>query len=99
MAVAEAKKVDKAEKDAVAPAAGTAPAWVGRSVGLVTGKARELRSFLTEVRAEMKKVTWPSREEVRATTIVVIGATFFFGFYLFGLDLGFSWILSLVLKK
>lgn len=95
MAVAELKKADKAE---TAPS-GSSPAWVAKSAGLVTGKARELRTFLSEVRAEMKKVTWPSRQEVRATTIVVIGATFFFGFYLYGLDLGFSWLLSLVLKK
>ena len=30
----------------------------------------------------MKKVSWPSRQEVMGTTIVVIVAVFFFGFYL-----------------
>ena len=30
------------------------------------------REFLTEVRNEMKRVTWPSRKEVYATTVVVI---------------------------
>ena len=30
----------------------------------------------------MKKVTWPARQEVMGTTIVVIVAVFFFGFYL-----------------
>jgi preprotein translocase subunit SecE len=95
MAVAELKKADKAD----AAPAGSGPAWVTRSTGLVTGKARELRTFLSEVRAEMKKVTWPSRQEVQATTVVVIAATFFFGFYLYGLDLGFSWLISLILKK
>ena len=45
------------------------------------------RTFLTEVRNEMRRVTWPSRTEVYATTIVVIITSAFFGLYLFGLDL------------
>ena len=44
------------------------------------------RSFLTEVRNEMRRVTWPSRKEVYATTIVVIITSAFFGLYLFTLD-------------
>ena len=50
--------------------------------------------FLKEVRAEIKKVTWPSRNEVYSTTIVVIVATLFFGFYLFFMDIIFSWVIS-----
>jgi len=50
--------------------------------------------FLKEVRAEVKKVTWPSRNEVYSTTIVVIIATVFFGFYLFFMDVVFSWLLT-----
>jgi preprotein translocase subunit SecE len=45
------------------------------------------RTFLSEVRAELRKVTWPSRKEVYATTIVVIITSVFFGTYLWGLDL------------
>jgi preprotein translocase subunit SecE len=48
---------------------------------------RRARTFIVEVRAELKKVTWPPRKEVYATTIVVVIAVFFFGFYLYGLDL------------
>ena len=44
------------------------------------------RTFLTEVRNEMRRVTWPSRKEVYATTVVVIITSAFFGLYLFGLD-------------
>ena len=50
--------------------------------------------FLKEVRAEMKKVTWPSRNEVYSTTLVVIIATLFFGFYLYFMDLIFSWVIK-----
>lgn len=45
------------------------------------------REFLVEVRNEMKRVTWPTRKEVYATTIVVILTSVFFGLYLFGVDL------------
>jgi preprotein translocase subunit SecE len=55
---------------------------------------RRFVSFLREVRAELKKVTWPSRNEVYSTTIVVIFATFFFGFYLFFMDVVFSWLIT-----
>jgi preprotein translocase subunit SecE len=55
---------------------------------------RRFGPFLKEVRAEMKKVTWPSRNEVYSTTIVVIIATLFFGFYLYFMDLIFSWAIS-----
>jgi preprotein translocase subunit SecE len=68
-------------------------------VGWVPRKIAEGRAFLTEVRSELKKVTWPSRSEVKSTTLVVIATSIFFGFYLWGLDLVFSRILSLVLKR
>ena len=40
------------------------------------------------MRNELKRVTWPSRKEVYATTVVVILTSVFFGMYLFALDLG-----------
>jgi preprotein translocase subunit SecE len=52
------------------------------------------RSFLTEVRNEMRRVTWPSRREVYATTVVVILTSIFFGVYLWGLDLALSWLVG-----
>jgi preprotein translocase subunit SecE len=55
---------------------------------------RRFINFLKETRAELKKVTWPSRNEVTSTTIVVIIATVFFGFYLFFMDIIFSWVIT-----
>jgi len=52
--------------------------------------------FLRDVKAEIKKVTWPSKNEVYSTTIVVIIATIFFGVYLYLLDIIFSWLISQV---
>ena len=51
-------------------------------------------NFLKDTRAELKKVTWPSRSEVYSTTIVVLIAMVFFGFYLFFMDVIFSWIIG-----
>ena len=45
-----------------------------------------MTTFLKEVRAEMAKVSFPSREEVVATTIVVVVASFIFGLFLFAAD-------------
>ena len=61
-------------------------------------KFAELKAFFNDVRAELKKVTWPGKQEVYSTTQVVILTTIFFGFYLYGLDLVFSWAASIILK-
>jgi preprotein translocase subunit SecE len=58
------------------------------------------RTFLSEVRNEMKRVTWPNRREVYATTVVVILVSVFFGVYLWVIDLTLSsavhWLLARV---
>ena len=48
---------------------------------------RSAWEFLTDTRKEMKNVSWPSRQELAGTTLVVIVAVFFFGFFLFVVDL------------
>jgi preprotein translocase subunit SecE len=50
------------------------------------GRFERMRLFLSEVRNELKRVTWPSQKEVYATTVVVIVTSVFFGIYLFTLD-------------
>ncbi len=57
---------------------------------------KRLGNFFRDVRSELKKVTWPSKNEVVSTTIVVIAATVFFGFYLFFMDVIFSWVITQV---
>ena len=96
MAVAD---VDKVEKAARVEAESSLPAWLSGALSWLPDRLRALRAFLTEVRSELKKVTWPGRQEVYATTLVVMATSLFFGFYLWGLDLVFSRILSQVLKR
>jgi len=50
---------------------------------------KRLKTFLSEVVVETKKVTWPSRQEVINTTTVVVIASFIFGIYLYLCDLVF----------
>jgi preprotein translocase subunit SecE len=98
MAVAEAKKMEK-DLEKPEPSGGGLPTWLAGPLGWGPRKFNELRSFMGEVRTELKKVTWPGRQEVYATTIVVVVTTIFFGFYLYVMDLGFSWTLSHILKQ
>jgi preprotein translocase subunit SecE len=73
-----------------------APARARESVGGWWGNARE---FLAEVRNEMKRVTWPSRREVYATTVVVILTSIFFGLYLAGVDYVISHVVTWVIRS
>jgi preprotein translocase subunit SecE len=54
--------------------------------GEVKSWPQRTKSFYTEVRTEMKKVTTPTRKEVQATTTVVIVTVFLFGVYFFVVD-------------
>jgi preprotein translocase subunit SecE len=63
----------------------------GRARESVTGWWGRSRRFLSEVRNEMGRVTWPGRKEVYATTFVVILFSVAMGVYL--------WLCDLVLGK
>jgi preprotein translocase SecE subunit len=54
--------------------------------GKITGTVQDTKEFLHDVRVEMKQVTWPSREDVVATTGIVIATVFFFGVFLAAVD-------------
>ena len=47
---------------------------------------QQTKSYIDEVKAEMRHVSWPSWKQVRATTGVVIAATFLFAAYFFVVD-------------
>ena len=70
----------------------------GRARESVTGWWGRSRRFLAEVRNEMARVTWPSRREVYATTLVVILTSIFFGLYLWGVDLVLDRIMRLIFR-
>jgi len=39
------------------------------------------RAYLSDIRSEMKRVTWPNRDRVQSTTLVVIVSVFIFATY------------------
>jgi len=57
------------------------------------------RNFLVEVRNETRRVTWPSRKEVYATTVVVILTSAFFGIYLWGMDIALSYLVNWIYRQ
>jgi preprotein translocase subunit SecE len=63
------------------------------------GRIERARLFLSEVRNELKRVTWPSQKEVYATTVVVILTSAFFGIYLFLLDVGINDIVEWIYRR
>jgi len=60
---------------------------------------RNGRTFLTEVRNELKRVTWPSRKEVYATTFVVILVSVFFAVYLSGVDMVLNFVVHWIFRQ
>ena len=67
--------------------------------GAAGGRIEQLRLFLSEVRNELKRVTWPNSKEVYATTVVVIVVSIFFGLYLFALDFGIDSLVIWIMRK
>lgn len=62
------------------------------SLSFVTGLAQ----YFKDVRSELKKVVWPSRSQLIASTIIVIVTVLFFSLYIGGLDALLSWAINLV---
>jgi preprotein translocase subunit SecE len=54
------------------------------------GWPERLRTFYEGVRREMKLVTWPNREQVQSTTVVVMITVFLFALYFFVVDYALS---------
>ncbi|MCI4644194.1 MAG: preprotein translocase subunit SecE [Hyphomonadaceae bacterium] len=59
-----------------------------QSVGPVT--------FVRQVRAEGNKVTWTSRQETIAATIMVIVMSILIALYLFSVDAVIGWLVSMI---
>ncbi len=78
-------------KAIVAATLDTTPAWK-------TQPAR-LNSFLKDVRSEMRKVITPSRDEVQATTIIVLITVFIFAAYFWIVDTTMDQLIKFVLDK
>ncbi|MCA9758019.1 MAG: preprotein translocase subunit SecE [Candidatus Eisenbacteria bacterium] len=68
------------------PEAATSGNWISR-----------LQVFLGDVRSEAKKVTWPSRDEVRDATIAVVIASALLAVFIFGVDQIMNFLIKAIL--
>jgi preprotein translocase subunit SecE len=56
----------------------------------------KIRLYLEDVRKEMKKVSWPSQEELVDYTIVVVVFTIILAAFIFGVDHVYSTVLEAI---
>ena len=59
---------------------------------------RRMLNFLREVRVEMSKVAWPTRKELKDSTVVVLVAVLITAVLTGGADRIFSFLLGLVMR-
>ena len=55
-----------------------------------------IRRYFDEVWSELKKVSWPTREQVRTLTVLVFAISFVIGLYITVLDQIFQGLLGLI---
>ena len=59
---------------------------------------KRIGNYLNEVKGELKKVTWPTKNDLYKTTIAVIVSSVIFGVYLFLVDVFFSRIINEIIN-
>ncbi|HHT9119283.1 MAG TPA: preprotein translocase subunit SecE [Candidatus Hypogeohydataceae bacterium YC41] len=70
------------------------------TIGLETGvktldnTSKKTVEFLIETQGELQKVSWPTREELTGSTVVVIVSVIILGIYIFAVD----WVITRVMK-
>ena len=65
-----------------------------RAMGLNPTERFSLFGFFREVWGELRRVTWPTREEATRLTVLVLIVSTAFGLFLGGADLVFSWVME-----
>jgi preprotein translocase subunit SecE len=55
-----------------------------------------LQAFLQGLASEMRRVTWPTRQEWISATVLTVSLVVFLGLYTYLVDLGFGFIFGLV---
>ncbi len=47
---------------------------------------QKISQFVSEVQVEMGKVTWPTRDELQTSTLIVLGVSFALALFIFVVD-------------
>lgn len=61
------------------------------------GKIAQVRDFFEESKAEIKKVTWPTKKEAKVTTLAVLVMVVVMSIFLGLADLGFTKLVDIIL--
>lgn len=67
-------------------------------VPVKNGYVEKIRQYLREVKAELKKVTWPSRKQTVGTTAVVIVLVMIISVFLGLVDMSLSGLIRLIFQ-
>ena len=59
-----------------------------------TGQLLRLANYIQETKEELKKCTWPSRDELKGSTLVVLISILLLG----GFTMGVDWLLLLFVR-
>ena len=65
--------------------------------GREASKFEQFRDYLTESKAEIKKVTWPTKKEARVTSVAVLILVVVMALFLGLVDLGLTKLVELIL--
>ncbi len=56
----------------------------------------KFKNFIVEVQKEMKKVSWPTREQLKESTIVVLTITFILTVFIYLVDFSLDKVIGLI---
>lgn len=69
---------------------------VAGAIAATTLKGQTFLIFAKEARIEVRKVVWPTRQEVVRMTLIILAATAFVGLMLYLIDMVIVWVVGLV---
>ena len=67
-------------------------------LGQAKGLWQQFKQYAYEVKTETRRVTWPGKQEIYGTTVMVILTTFAFGIYFFICDHAFGYLVTNLLN-
>jgi|TARA_Y100000310_G_scaffold91044_2_gene88322 preprotein translocase subunit SecE len=74
--------------------AGVVLAAIAVAIALQTEQGKATWELAKEARVEIRKVVWPTPEERRMTTLIVVAVVIFVAFVLWALDSSLSWAIK-----
>ena len=70
----------------------------GNFIQRASGWPLQVKNYFEELQLEMRRVTWPSRQEWVSATILTVALVFVIGLYTYSIDQLFGFLFGLVHK-